>query len=107
MHECVRGDGDGHQVWTNIDGASSSVYRLNGTMENNNQSIRCLVINTGGETYSETFVVRIAAAQSPSANPLPGGGGARYTQCMLARLSISLAHIQLELGAYLPMLSRV
>jgi hypothetical protein len=73
------------QVWTNIDGASSSVYRLNGTMENNNQSIRCLVINTGGETYSETFVVRIAAAQSPSANPSPNspGGGARYTlACM-------------------------
>jgi hypothetical protein len=75
---------DDGQVWTNIDGASSSVYRLNGTLENNNQSIRCLVINTGGETYSETFVVRIAAAQSPSANPSSPnspGGGARYTQC--------------------------
>jgi hypothetical protein len=57
------------------------------------------VINTGGETYSETFVVRIAAAQSPSANPSPNspGGGARYTHaCSRAR-----THIQLELGAHL------
>jgi hypothetical protein len=73
MMEC------GAQVWNNFEGAVDSVYRINGTAENNNQSIRCLVTNTGGETYSGTYVVRIgAAAASPSANPGSGGGGSRY-----------------------------
>ncbi|ELR10938.1 GTPaseactivator protein for Ras-like GTPase [Acanthamoeba castellanii str. Neff] len=63
------------EVWNNFEGAVDSVYRINGTAENNNQSIRCLVTNTGGETYSGTYVVRIgAAAASPSANPGSGGG---------------------------------
>ena len=67
----------GAQVWNNFEGAVGNVYLINGTIDNN-QSIRCLVTNTGGETYSE-YVVRIgAAAASPSANPSSGGGSSRY-----------------------------
>jgi hypothetical protein len=68
----------GAQVWNNFEGAVDNVYLINGTVDNNNQSIRCLVTNTGGETYSDTYVVRIgAAAASPSANPGSGGGSSR------------------------------
>jgi hypothetical protein len=67
-------------VWNNIDGANSSVYRINGTSDNNNQSIRCLVTNSGGSLATDPYVIVIVAAASPSSNPSSNPNGGTYVR---------------------------
>lgn len=65
------------QVWNSIPGATSATYHINGTDNINNQTIRCLITNSGGSATSQEYTISITAAISPSSVPSSGGSG-RY-----------------------------